>query len=173
MGAKGTKFFGKKVLKNLDPNLFISGNGVCQLSPFPKIPPPQFWGALLTPPPPPPGSENQTCPAFGLVARQAHARTRGAPCRARQGRCTKRRAQGSCGMPHWSGHPLVSGARHWSSPMRVLWVAGHASRECHNGPGSGRSPRCDTGRPGLAGGSHTRTGPSHPPRDEHPLVEHW
>ena len=51
MGAKGTNFSGKKLLKNVDPNLFISENGVCQLSPFPK-PPPPFLGALLTPPPP-------------------------------------------------------------------------------------------------------------------------
>ena len=36
----------------VDPSLFISENGVYQLSPFPK-PPPQFLGALLTPPPPP------------------------------------------------------------------------------------------------------------------------
>ena len=28
----------------VDPNLFFSGNGVCQLSPFPNPPPPSFWG---------------------------------------------------------------------------------------------------------------------------------
>ena len=45
-----------KILKNVDPNLFVSENGVCQLNPSP----PPFLGALLTPPPP--GSENPTCP---------------------------------------------------------------------------------------------------------------
>ena len=58
VGAKETKFSGKKLLKNVDPNLFTSENGVCQLSPFPT-PPPQFLGVLLTPPPR--GSKNPTC----------------------------------------------------------------------------------------------------------------
>ena len=40
-----------KLLKNVDPNLFISENGVCQLSPFPN--PPAF------------GSEGPTCRGGG------------------------------------------------------------------------------------------------------------